>query len=227
MKILYTIVSCVRHQETRRSWQESTWIKRISPEDDYVYLLGNRSGKNHTFCTVRGKQDGYHDCHFKYYDFITRYKYNHFDWIFFCDDDTYVFCDKLKKLLKDYNHKSNVILGRVGIVQNKEVGSNFLTKYPIKFCSGGAGFAVSVPVILHLKNYLKVNRFYPVAPGGDTSFASWVQKTNLTDCIINKGNVFQCQHPRGVELGGITMDEIVTYHWCTEEDFKSIDSNIH
>lgn len=225
MKILYVIVSCLRYQDTRRNWQENTWIKRISPGSNYVYLVGNKSNKSNTFSSIKNKKDGYNDAHFKYYDFITRYDYGQFDWLFFCDDDTYVFDAKLRSMLKEYNHKSNLIIGRVGVVQNKEKGSNIFTRYPIKFCSGGAGFAVSLPVMFHLKTYLRANRIYPVAPGGDTSFASWVKKVNLTNCIINKGNVFQCQHPRAVELDGITIDDIVTYHWCTEEDFKNLDLN--
>lgn len=212
------------YQDTRRAWQENTWIGKLPSGSDYVYLLGEKCKKNHTFCTIKNGKDKYEHGHFKYYDFITKYNYENFDWIFFCDDDTYVFDNKLRSLLNNYSPKLSIVIGRAGIVNHKEKNSNYLAKYPIKFCGGGAGWATSLPVMCYLKAYLKVNVVYPFAPGGDTTFGAWLKKINLHNCIVDKGNMFSNGPPTDIQFSDVLVDDVITFHWCKEADFNYLNS---
>lgn len=196
MKILYAILTCDKYFE-RVTLQESTWLRYIG-EDDYYILLGSALVEEESYDTVA----------VKYSEFIKHYAlFNEFDWVFFCDDDTFVFPKKLHHLLGYFNKDEPIMIGRTGVYEGWQV------------CSGGAGFAVSQSIILKIQNYLRTNT-YEHLPNSDTSFGMWAKLAEPDLKIIDRTEQFQTQHLRHEDNGIVDVDSCITFHYCTEYDFK-------
>jgi hypothetical protein len=221
MKILYCILSCLRYESSRRVWQENSWIKKIGGSSNYIYLTGRGANKTHSLITPNGN-DSYDDTYLKYHYFVTKYNFDQYDWCFFCDDDTFIFVDKLENILKNYDSNSNAMVGRTGILENKQPRSNFLVKCPLRFFSGGAGFAMSKSSLMHIKKYLNLNRVYPISDNSDVTMGAWIKSAKIDHHMVCKGNMFQCGSPRDASLENVKLEDIVTYHYCNEEDFANL-----
>lgn len=194
--VLYVILTCEKYKH-RQKLQLDTWIKYIGGNDNYLYLSD-----------IDGMDIKYENVAIKYINFIKSCtECLKFDWVFFCDDDTFVFPKKLGWLLKFYDKNMPLIIGRKGIYNGWEL------------CSGGAGFAVSKQLFLSVKRYLAFGD-NNILPNSDTSFGMWAKKSDDSMLVIDNPNQFQTQHPRHSDNEYMDIDSIISMHYCDEQDFK-------
>ncbi len=199
MKILYVILTCAQNAH-RQQYQKDTWLKGV----DYVYLdkpVG---------------EEIYNNAPLKYIEFFLNKQHLllGYDWLFFCDDDTFVFTDKLKQVYAQM--QGNSIMGFKG-------GTFNIHNLQITWCSGGAGVLMSIFIASKIRRHLQ-NTSYPlVTHETDISLAIWATMAtdNLT-VIDNKK--FSPFNPLDAKKQG--MHDCITYHYCNREDFYSLNAQI-
>lgn len=195
MKILYVILSH-KDNEDKINLQKSTWLSFKGVEDNYIYL------------TKSSIEDTYENVPRKYSDFIREFShFNEYDWVFFCDDDTFAFPKKLSHLLRYFNASKPLVIGRTGVYEG------------YLYCSGGAGFAVSRNLILRVKSYMH-NQSFKHLPNSDTSFGMWAKEAVNEVVFVDRADQFQTQHLRHDDNGLVDIDACISFHYCKEYDFK-------
>ena len=223
MRILYVILTCEKYLDTRCTLIKSTWLNQLDENDDYVFLSSRPILEKNIigFYTP----DDYKSVPLKYLKFFREApdSYFDFDWVYFCDDDTFVFPKRLKNLLAQYDSKVLVCIGRKGIFVRPvwKLGRWILRREKIEFPSGGAGFAVSKPAIVALREYLRrINYDYRRFTFGDVTFGYWFKQTNIP--IIDRCDVLKAQNPRHPENRDLDINNVVSYHYCDEQDFTQL-----
>lgn len=144
MKLCYIISTCDKYFDTRVKYQMDTFFKDVRNEDIY-YLTSKPDINKRQF----GWQcmDDEHNITWKYIHFIYNMKYIlNYDWYIFIDDDTFVFIDKLKNLLNNYNSTENYYIGH----ELDHIKNDFCL-----YMSGGAGYAISNSLYSILYNYVR------------------------------------------------------------------------
>lgn len=198
MKILYIILTSPKTSDKRKA-QEETWLKYIGEKDEYVYLD-----------SIMNVADTYESVPYKYSYFIKTYKrFTDFDWVFFCDDDTFLFPKKLGHLLHYFDKEKPIMIGRTGVYEGWTV------------CSGGAGFAVSKKLITTVQEHFKKTSFIHL-PNSDTSFGMWARLAEPKLEIIDRTDQFQSQHFSHEDNGAIDVDCCLTFHYCSLLDYKTL-----
>ncbi len=192
MTILFIILSTKQYATTRQQWQKQTWLQGV----DYVYLD-----------TPVGEEI-YTNAPKKYVQYLKTVPLN-YDWYFFCDDDTFVFVDKLKYYLTVTPQP--VMIGFKG-------GEFNIYSLRISWCSGGAGFAVSAAVLWNVRQHLLHNRPI-VTDETDISFSVWACMSS-PDLKVIDNKRFCPFKPNDPCVAGMT--DLITYHYCGEEDFKML-----
>ena len=164
MKILYVILTCQKYLSTRCEWQKKTWLKDVEadPQSDYVLLCAAPDPSNsHIFgCNTH---DDYSSCPYKYHNFILNNKLDNYDFVFFCDDDTFVYHDRLVKLLDNYDPKESYLLGQW--LQHEK---DFIVM------SGGAGFAISNELYKKIYNLIISTKELPFYLSSDVTIGKWI-----------------------------------------------------
>ena len=125
MKIAIAIMSCVKNAE-RREAVRRTWVKDIPFGIDYFFFVGH-VGVSDAISLPCG--DAYEDCAFKQIEMIKFVK--DYDYVFFCDDDTYVVIDRLMLC---------------GFEAHDYMGCPCMLYEECVAAHGGAGFWMSKPV---------------------------------------------------------------------------------
>lgn len=195
MKILYVILTCEKYSERKELQKE--WIKYIGAGDSVVYL-------DEAF----NKEGGYDSVAFKYSSFIKNCTvFSEFNWIFFCDDDTFIFPKKLNHLLYYFDCNKPIMVGRTGVYED------------YRYCSGGAGFAVSRTLIFRIKYFLLQN-IYELFKNSDTTFGMWAKMAEPNLKIIDRIEQFQTQHLRHSDNDVVDIDSCISFHYCTEYDYN-------
>lgn len=202
MKILYVILTADKFFG-KQELQKNTWLKFVGEKDEYIYL--NSLSKH---------EDSYDNVPLKYSYFIRDFhRFNEFDWVFFCDDDTFVFPKKLSHLLSYQDAKKPIMIGRTGTYQGWTV------------CSGGAGFAVSNCLILKVKSYLH-NQFYEHFPNSDTTFGRWAKLAVPEVSILDRTELLQTQHLRHNDNALVDIDSCISFHYCDSYDFSILSKHL-
>lgn len=146
MKILTAILTCSATQKRANACLE-TWVKDIKPPHEYYFYGDSLQSKtmNKTWnCTpdegeCRGRLPK------KTHKMLKKSLEYDWDFLFKCDDDTYVVHDKLSKLLDKYNPSEDLYIG------SAMWGKGF------KYAQGGAGYILTrtavIKCIKSLKNH--------------------------------------------------------------------------
>ncbi len=198
MKILYVILTCAQNAN-RQQYQKDTWLKGV----DYVYLdkpVG---------------EEIYNNAPLKYIEFFKEYK-GDYDWLIFCDDDTFIFTERLKNCLAPYISDKFYCVGFKG-------GTFQLHNLQITWCSGGAGISINNYVADQIQWHLDNVPRPIITHETDISLAIWATMAtdNLT-VIDNKK--FSPFNPLDAKKEG--MHDCITYHYCNREDFYSLNAQI-
>ncbi len=200
MKILYVILTCDKNAN-RQQYQKDTWLKGV----DYIYLdkpVG---------------EEIYNNAPLKYVEFFQQKKFIFdYDWLFFCDDDTFVFTAKLYAYLLPINADAYIMSGFKG-------GTFSLHNLDITWCSGGAGIALNINCIKKIWCFLMNVPRPLITHETDISLAIWATMAtdNLT-VIDNKK--FSPFNPLDAKAQG--MHDCITYHYCNREDFYSLNAQL-
>lgn len=212
MKICYLILACEAYIPTRIKWQRETWITHIKPEDDYLCLTCKMHPEDRHLIGFNTADD-YNSCPNKYLQFFRHYKLEGFDWIFFCDDDTFVFPRRLEAFLEAYDRNDLYFVGRQGDHKG------------MPFMSGGAGFAISKALYEALvEGHISEKILEPKrldeegSTHGDTIMGEWVLNLNLPIKIVNRGDIFW--HTILESSGAPSKETAITSHYCKEEHFR-------
>lgn len=191
-RILIGICSCQRHAEKRAAARE-TWLQRLPPEISAAFFVGGGGEAEESDVIQLPTNDDYARLPKKVRAFF-QYALAHydFDYLFKCDDDTYVFCDRLSDLLKG--------------------GPDFIgsADYWPGHADGGAGYLLSRTAV----------RIVAEAECPDSGPEDvWVTKT-LQDAkvlFLSSPRLLQDYH-RVADRGG----KIITAHHCPPEILREI-----
>jgi len=222
--ILYTIVTCEKYLGTRCSLVRSTWLRHLDQNDDYIFLSSRPAPEEKVvgFHTP----DDYKSVPLKLVAFFREADDSYFgsDWVYFCDDDTFVFPKRLRYLLSQYDSKIPCCVGRKGVFQVKKGRGRFrISCGVVEFVSGGAGFAMSQPAMMEVRRYLRVvdydcRKFVH----GDVTLGYLLKQTRIP--IIDRCDVLKAQNLKHPENRGLDVKAVVSCHYCDESDFLELHS---
>ena len=176
MKICYIISTCDKYLDTRVKYQMETFFNDVN-QNDIFYLTSKSNIEKRHFgwnCMDDEKNITWKYIHF-FYNMSNILEY---DWYIFVDDDTFIFIDRLKSLLTNYNKDDFYYIG------------NELEHIKKDFClymSGGAGYAISNGLYKILYNYVKEN-------GINNSYKHWCDDVCIglwINELKNKYNIIQ------------------------------------
>ena len=176
MKICYIISTCDKYLDTRVKYQMETFFNDVN-QNDIFYLTSKSNIEKRHFgwnCMDDEKNITWKYIHF-FYNMSNILEY---DWYIFVDDDTFIFIDRLKSLLTNYNKDDFYYIG------------NELEHIKKDFClymSGGAGYAISNGLYKILYNYVKEN-------GINNSYKHWCDDLCIglwINELKNKYNIIQ------------------------------------
>ena len=178
MKICYIISTCDKYLQTRVKYQMDIMLKNVNKEDIY-YLTSKPDIENRQFGWYC--MDDEKNITWKYIHFIFNMNIQNYDWYIFIDDDTFVFENRLKNLLSNYDSNKNYYIGH----ELDHIKRDFCL-----YMSGGAGYAISNSLYKLIYNYVKntgINISYEHWCD-DLCIGLWIDKLKKTNHIIQIDN---------------------------------------
>jgi hypothetical protein len=205
MKICYIILSCEAYLPTRNKWQKNTWLKNVDldPNADY-YLLGATMKKEHKMVGW-DTADDYASCPIKYIKFFYHMDLSEYDYICFCDDDTYIYHSRLLNKIKEFDPEDKFYIGAP------------LYSYSVNYMSGGAGFVLTRTLYNEVRKYIRSNYDkIPIWLNGDVTMGKWilnvsdVKHVNLKQFMSGETHIKNTHCP---------LETAISYHYVTQEFF--------
>jgi hypothetical protein len=220
MRICYIISTCDKYIETRVKYQLGHMLKNVDKSD--IYFLSSKPNiENRQF----GWQcmDDTQNITWKYIHFIYNMNIPNYDWYIFIDDDTFVFENRLKLFLQQYNSKDSYYIGKE------------CTHIKEQFCvymSGGAGYAISNKLYGLITDYIKkigINKaYYPIINlqeqwCDDLCIGVWINELKKNNTINQiHSNLF---HTR-LHKSELALAESITFHKVISEELYIFYSSI-
>ena len=222
MKILTTILTCTSTQH-RANACLATWIKDIKTPHDYIFFgdkkQSHKMDKTWNCEPDEGeKRDSLPE---KTYKMLVKSLDYEWDFLFKCDDDTYVAFDKLINLLKNYNPDDELYIG--GKIVN-----------PFPYAQGGAGYALTRSAVKKCIESLK--HFYKDAVPGyplraktrnaedySVGLALKEQGINLTHAdLLSTPNLKTAKQNQSVCIDAIIKKHKITTHYVMPETMEKL-----
>jgi hypothetical protein len=209
MKICYIISTCDKYLETRVKNQMNTFLTNIKKEDIF-YLTSKKNPKNRQFgwnC-----MDDKETLTWKYIHFIYNMNIDHYDWYVFIEDDTFVFHNRLERLIENYDSNENYYIGKELNNTNNE---------RCLYMDGGAGFAVSNKLYKLIVEYVKttgINNSHK-HKCFDICIGLWIQEITKNNRIeqINNNNFYLDLHKNDTEI-----ENAITFHKVVEKEHMDL-----
>lgn len=197
MTILFLILSTKANVNTRQRWQRETWLSDMREGVDYVYL--DEPNGEETYDRVA----------WKYVAWLRANELKH-DWYFFCDDDTWVYVERLRAYLKTcaYTEMTGFKGGDFKAFDNTHV----------TWFSGGAGIAVKNDLLHDMQEYVMKDDI-TVFHESDTSLGYWAAISS-SPVLKTHCRLFRPQQPHHESNRGIK--DAITYHYCSMNDFYEL-----
>jgi len=228
MKICYIISTCNKYLDTRVKHQMETMLNNVNKEDIY-YLTSKPDIENRQFGWYC--MDDEKNITWKYIHFIFNMNIQQYDWYIFIDDDTFVFENRLKNLLLNYDSNKNYYIGH----ELDHIKRDFCL-----YMSGGAGYAISNSLYKVIYNYVKntgINNSYEHWCD-DLCIGLWIDKLKKEFPIIQIDNkLFHLGlHDHDSDLQtAITIHKVMTkeqydFYSSIKDDelvIKSLSTNSH
>jgi hypothetical protein len=157
MKVCYIILTCEKYIPTRCEAIRKTWLHDV---EDYYFL----SSTPNLDQRILGwnTPDDYDSCSLKYIEFFKNETIDA-DWFVFCDDDTFVFPERIGGTLSVLNPEEPLY-----------IGYEFPECEPPGGLSGGAGFVLSRATYLKLCDYIRSTKDVWVSTYTDVSMRVWL-----------------------------------------------------
>ena len=203
MKICYIISTCDKYLENRVKYQMETFLKNV-PEEDIYYLTSKPNIDKRQFGWFY--LDDEKNITWKYIHFILNKEINYYDWYIFIDDDTFVFENRLRTLLDNYNPNEAFYIGK----ELDHIKNDFCL-----YMSGGAGYAISNKLYSLIVNYVKNIGFNLSFKHwcDDLCIGIWIQEIGKEHTItqINNNNFhLDCNHNDEELKEAITFHKVIT-----------------
>jgi hypothetical protein len=205
MKFCYIISTCNKYLDTRVKYQIETCLRDI-PKTDIFYLTSKSNTEKRQFgwnC-----MDDEKNISWKYIHFI--YNMNNifdYDWYIFIDDDTFIFKNRLEKLLHNYKSKDFYYIGN----QLHHVKSTHCL-----YMSGGAGFIISNALYLKIYSHLHekgINNSYQHWCD-DLCIGLWIQDISKVEKVQQLHNeLFHL----GIHCSDHELQNAITFHKVIDE----------
>lgn len=219
MKILTTILTCNATQDRANACLD-TWISNIQPPHEYYFFGGSSQSKimkNTWNCEPDGGESRA-KLPEKTYNMLVESLNHDWDFLFKCDDDTFVDFSNLVKLLEKYDSQTDLYLG-AKIVN------------PFPYGQGGAGYILtrnSVKKCLKSLKYIYNDRSKnKLAEDYSVGLALKHQKINLTETnLLSTPNPDLAKKDQSVCLNAITKHNKITTHYVKPETMHWIHKSI-
>ena len=158
MRIAYVILTCESYWNTRVVWQRETCLLTVPQED--IYYLGHIHDPAQRIYHWTAKDDHESQSQ-KIIDFFINMTLDSYDYIIICDDDTYVFHDRMQRFVATYDPTT---MTSIGNVHNPET---------FDFFYSGAGIVLTSALYKELYSYV---RLHPEAvhPYADVCIGRWI-----------------------------------------------------
>lgn len=206
MRIAYVIITCEKYVNTRIKWQQATWLSAVNPAD--VYYLGHKMDPdNRMFHWFAG--DDHLSQSQKIIDFFCNMYLDSYDFIIICDDDTYVFHDRMKMMLIGYDPNALVCFGHVH------------TPNDFNFYYSGAGIVLSRAVYKELYALVRLDPKI-VHHCADVSIGIWLIR--LKNIIPGMVLIHHMQlHLDYYDPASDVLTHAITFHHVkTEKQFQDL-----
>jgi len=154
MKICYIISTCDKYLDTRVKYQMDIMLKNVN-KNDIFYLTSKPNIEKRQFGWYC--MDDEKNITWKYIHFIFHMNIPDYDWYIFIDDDTFVYENRLKKLLLNYDTNKLYYIGH----ELDHIKNDFCL-----YMSGGAGYAISNSLYKLIYNHVRNT-------GINNSFEHW------------------------------------------------------
>ena len=244
MSILHYILTGKDFAETRNRWHENTWLKRIGSLDDYVVLEGEFDSNRKAFGGGTPEGPGLNSIlKIKaFYKHIYKHwhnKYSRFDWFFFSDSDGYVYPDRLKNFLQNFDgHINPLFVGRLHQVDSHPwelIGETHNCKLSTfirddmewgRFIahSGGAGWALNSKAMRKICIFVTKNNPI-ISEHYDLAHALWVHECDIP--MVHSRKFREEPITTMKEFGDYFDDDVITHHYMKEEDFYFVESQLN
>jgi hypothetical protein len=203
MKYLYVILSCEKYIETRCEWVRNTWLR----DSSYV-ILADKSNKPKGVIGLH-TGDEYDRACYKYLEFLRNYDYDA-NFFIFCDDDTFVFTERLEDYLETYDPDKMLYIGHEQVHPE------------LRVMSGGAGFVLSRKTVQTLRNYLRNTPDSQIRknPYGDVGISVWLRQFPTIHIHDSR---FHTQST-GDDIKDI--DKAFTFHYVTKDLFDFFNTHL-
>jgi hypothetical protein len=214
MRVCYIISTCDKYLDNRVKYQMETVFKNVNKEDIY-YLTSKADVENRRFGW--DAPDNLESLPLKYIHFFKNMNIeNNYDWFVLFDDDTFVFIDRLQKMLSTYNPDDNVYIG-------KEL--DHIKRDWCLYMSGGAGYVVSKNLYSLMVNHVRKDPDKALLHWcDDLCIGLWIVEFSKTHKIlhINNDNFHVNIHNNKSEL-----ETAITFHKVIQkEQFDFYDNYI-
>lgn len=195
-KILVAICSCVTNVERRRAVRE-TWLACPVEGIECRFFIGGPARPEEPDVTAIDVNDSYDMLPAKVRAFfIEALRTSEFEWLFKCDDDTYVALDRLHELI-DFQHEL--------------IGNEFIEERGSP--SGGAGYLLSRRVVELLAN----DHSLPAKGAEDVILGSAAIRLGAAA----RGTSRLCWNNSRYPMHS---NDTITSHWCSPEKMRMINA---
>lgn len=198
-KILVGICSAQSCADRRHAVRE-TWLTHPQPDVECLFFLGGEAPKDECGDTVGlAAPDSYNGLPLKVLAFF-RYALEHhdFDWLFKCDDDTYLDLSRLPELADD----------RYGLI-----GDDLLARRSAP--SGGAGYLLSRRIVEKLVSPAFADRV-PGSGAEDLIFGKLAQEAGAVPLSTPRLFMSHTRYPT-------PENDTVSAHWCNPELLRTLE----
>ena len=208
MRIAYVILTCEKYFDTRVKWQKETALLNVKPED--IYYLGHKMDQEQRLYSW-GASDEYHALPYKTTDFFKNLDLD-YDWYMLIDDDTYVFHDRLQRLLANYSPNMLISMGCT---------LNHVREELFSYHSGGAGTVLSKTLYKEVCKYVRTCPNPIIHWCSDICVGKWLfdikkdaQKQDRIMFDLHNPNF----HPENYESDKDRIDNAITFHHLKTRD---------
>lgn len=196
VKIIVGACSCVS-AEKRRHAIRRTWMKNKQPDIETLFFVGRRDtlpDEKDTLCLWA--DDRYDYLPQKVLAFFQHALQNyHFEWLFKCDDDTYIALDRLAGLADEKYD----LIGDLSLAERNAP-------------SGGAGYMLSRPLV---EKIVAAAADIPATGAEDLIFGELAIRLGAKTHADKRLNMYPTPYP-------MPDNDLITAHWCPPEQLNAI-----
>ncbi len=192
MKVLYIILSCDAYVPTRCEWVRRTWLR------DCEYRILASTPNPSKGVVGWNTKDDYMNVPWKYIEFFKNDSTDA-DFYMFCDDDTFVYTDRLESYLTRFDPSKCLYIGYEQVHPD------------LRVMSGGAGFVLSrtsMNLIREMIRTTPIGRIH-IPHHSDIAISLWIRPFN--PIRVHESRFHTQTHSADDEL-----DTAFTFHYVTE-----------